>query len=265
MSLASALLAVALAAIPSFDAIVGGVGARPRTESCRQMEQWLQENPTSPEVPRGLLWIARLRAMDGEAERGRPELERVLRDFAGTEWDLRATKELADLDVQERHWTAALAGYQKLADNPQQPWKQIGSLALLQVRPQRERYFLFEGLALALLLFGVARLALAARAGLTPWKPPTEILVGAPVIGMLLLAALAQPPAQAKAVQLLALGGAFLVWANGALLSGARWTLPRRILESVLGLAQAAALLYCAVVAAGLWDNLVHTMIVGVE
>ena len=86
-----------------------------------------------------------------------------------------------------------------------------------------------------------------------------------PVVLVMLLAALSQPPEEARAVATVALGGAVLLWAHGAQLRAHPPSPLARFLLGAIGLGEAAALLYCAVVANDLWMKFAETLSNGAE
>ena len=86
-----------------------------------------------------------------------------------------------------------------------------------------------------------------------------------PVAALLALTSLGQPPSEAHAVQLVAVGGGLLVWLNAAYFQTHPPRGWRRPFEALLGVGQAAALLFCAVVLCGLWTKFLETMAAGAE
>jgi hypothetical protein len=68
---------------------------------------------------------------------------------------------------------------------------------------------------------------------------------------------------EAKAVVGFALAGLLMLWATAIHLRARPPSVLRRVLESLLGTAQALALLYCAIELNGLWLKLVVTVMQG--
>src|SRR2546429_6922531 len=58
-----------VAASGSFDDVVSKVGQRSHDASCAAMHEWIDANPGSPDVPRGLLWMAQLELGDRKSTR----------------------------------------------------------------------------------------------------------------------------------------------------------------------------------------------------
>jgi hypothetical protein len=263
MCRASALLLLALlgAADPGFDAITSRVGKQSHDESCAQMEAWVDAHPTDPNAGRGLIWMAELRLADRRTDLAYALFDRAARDYGDGEWGLHGQKGRADLDVAAHRFAPALETYAKLAARPEPYWQYVGRISVDSARGERLRFYVYAALLLALGAWTAFRLG---RARKQLWPPPEELTWSAPVLLLMLAAAIAQPPEEARAVVWVALGGAALLWANGAYLRarppGRRWPL-----EALLGLAQAAALLYCAVIANDLWMKFAETLTNGAE
>ena len=255
MCLASLLLAAAM----GFDAIVSSANAGNRDQSVARMREWVDAHPGDPQAARGLLWMARLRRDDRRIGDARLLLARAEREAGGSEWALHAAQGLADIDVEQRRYGAAIARYQVLANRPEKLWSYVGVSGLAHARGERTRFFILLGLAAAMAALFLLRMA---RAGLARfWPPPRELVWMAPILAILLFAATAQEPPEAHAVTALALGLAALLWESGAW-SRARPS-PRPLLRASLDVAQAVALLYCVVVWNGLWGKLVDTIAMG--
>ena len=259
------LLLLAAPASPEFDSVVGGISDRGHDESCALMERWIAAHPDAADVPRGLLWMARLRLLDGRRDLARPLLERARRTGAGTRWESAAAKEIADLDAAAHRWSEAIAAYDRLAASPDPYWREIGELARAEARKGRALWSIMWGVLFALVAFVAVRAALAIRAGARPLAVPKEALIGAPVAALLMVAALGKEPAELRAVATLAFGGLALLWTNGLALRGKRLSTARRLGEVALAVGQTAALAYCAIVASGLWNKLVDTLRMGAE
>src|SRR5205814_942001 len=102
-----------------------------------------------------------------------------------------------------------------------------------------------------------AQLALGRKA---LWPPPEEVLYVAPVLIVVLIASFWLAPDSASAVRIVVAGGLACLWAQGAFLRARPAGVVRRAATSVLGLAQAAVLVYSAVVVNHLWLKLVTTL-----
>jgi len=263
MCLAEAVaVAALLAADPAFDAIVTSATSTSHEQALARMQEWVDAHPGDPESARALVWMARLRRSDGRDEAARALLERALREGPGTEWALHAEKALGDLDLEAHRYAPAIARYDHLAGLPAPLWRYVGSSAAGHARGERTRFRILIAILAALAALSLARVI---RAGgpRSLWPPPAELLWLLPVLLVLLAAAAAQEAPEARAVVSLSLGGAALLWLNGAWL---RARPPRRMaLPALLGLGQALALLYCAMVWNGLWDKLVDTIAMGAQ
>jgi len=191
--------------------------------------------------------------------------ERVVREYPGTEWDLAATQGLADLALWSHRYAQAVAQYQKLAASSSPYFRYLGQSGVGEARARRVRDGLALGLTLSLVLLTAVRLYLARRGPVPLWPLPEEVIYAAPVAALMGLASLAQPADEGRAVAEVALGGLLLLGATAAYY---RARPPRGLVlvrEAALAVAQAGALVYCAVVANGLWGKLVVTWVVGPE
>ncbi|HEY3449325.1 MAG TPA: hypothetical protein VGK67_23425 [Myxococcales bacterium] len=262
-TVAALVLLAAAPSDPAFESIVSGIANRSHEESCAQMDAWLTANPSAPDASRGLLWVARVRLLDGREDLARPLIERARLAGAGTRWEHAATKELADLDVAGHHWSEAIAGYSRLATSSDPYWSTLGKLAVRTASAERTRWYALWLLGVALAALVAIRLGLALRSGARLWPIPLEVPIGAPIALLFVLAALGKPPAQLQAVLSIALGGLALTWANAIVLRGRTLSAKRRIGEVLLAAGQAAALSFCAIVASGLWAKLMATLRLG--
>jgi hypothetical protein len=247
---------------PGFDEILEQVGSEGHDALCAQMQAWVDAHPGDPQAARGLVWMAELRLSDGRADLARPLFTRAAALSPGSEWGHQGAKGLADLDAAAHRYGPALATYDRLAAIPDPYWSYIGRASGASARRERVRWFAFVGLAAALAL-GVALRLWRARGAL--WPPPEEASYALPVVAMMLLAAAAQPPAEARAVSTVAVGALALLYAHGVHLRARPEARGLRVLEGGLGLLEAVALLYCAVVANDLWLKFAETLVSGAE
>jgi hypothetical protein len=205
--------------------------------------------------------MAELRLADHRLDLAYDLFSRAAQDYGDGEWGLHGQKGRADLDLYQHRFGPALATFARLAARPEAYWQYVGRISLEEARHQRTRFWIYVALLAALGAWTLGRLGLARQ---KLWPPPEELLWSAPVLVLMLLAAFAQPAEEAHAVVTVALGGVVLLWANGAFLRlrppGRRWPL-----EAVLGVAQAAALLYCSVIANDLWMKFAETLTSGAE
>jgi hypothetical protein len=248
---------------PGFNAIVSATTQRNHPEAIAKMQRWVDAHRGDPQAPRGLLWMAQLERSDGQSERARPLLERVLREGPGTDWALHAQRQLADLDLDRHHYAAAIATYEQLARDPAPFWQNVGKSAAQDARSQRSR---FIGLVAALiLLIGVA-LERLARIGLKAlWPLPNELAYPLPVLVVILIASFSLERAEEQAVITLALGAVALLWINGAYLKLRPPKGLARVPQALLGMVQAIAIFYCAIQTSGLWEKLVDTWQMGAD
>jgi len=260
-----AALALSLSlAVPSggFEAIASRAGARSHDASCARMQAWVDAHPRDPRAGRGLVWMAELRLVDARADLALPLFARAARDFAGSEWGWEGEKGVADLDLARHSYASAIATYDRLATLPGPYWRYVGRTSAKAARAARRRWHVFLLLA-ALLTIGLGVRLFRARRAL--WPPPEELTYALPVAAVMLLACLRQPAGEAHAVATVALGALVLLYAHGVHLRARAASAPARALEALLGLCEAAALLYCAVVASGLWARFAETLTSGAE
>ena len=247
----------------SFDSIVSATTQQNHAQARERMLRWIDAHPADPQVARGLLWVSVLDRSDGQGERARPLLERARRDGAGTDWANTADKQLADLDVEAHRYSRAIATYDRLAQLPAPFWKYVGKSAGDEARSKRARFY-----ALLVALGGLLLIALARLVRMGPralWPMPKELAYPLPALLVILLASLSLEPAEGFAVVVLAPGAIALLWVNGAWLrarpprGAARWG------QALLGVVQACALFYCAIIASNLWEKLVDTWQMGAD
>jgi hypothetical protein len=266
---AEATLLVLLAApcaAESFDEITRSVGESTRTESCARMEAWIREHPSDPNAGRGLVWMAQLDLGEHAFDDARRHLERAVTEYPDSEWALHGTRGLAALDLEGWRFGSAIARYQTLAARPEPFWNYLGRMGTQDAQGARTRFLAFIAAALGLFGLATARCVLARRRRAGLLRPlPEELTFTLPVFVLMLLAALHQEGAERRGVVTLALGAMALLWANGAYLRASPprgWAVLR---EAGLGLLQAGALLYCAIVVNGLWEKFHDTLLMGAE
>ena len=265
MSVSVAWLLAALAASQpeeDFEQIAHQVGQVPHGQTLAQLEAFVAQNPSAPQTARALLLGAQLRRLDGRDDLARPLLERAVVIAAGSDSGFDAMLGLCGLDLAERNYGAAIAGYQKVMESSSGRWQYQAGLGLEYARGARTRWWLLLAVVIALVVVGLWRASQALRAG-SFWPLPEEARVALPIALLLALASAGQPPSEAHAVQALAAGGAMILWSNAAYFQVAPPLGGRRWFEGFLGIAQAAGLLYCAVVLSGLWEKFAETLSAG--
>jgi hypothetical protein len=267
MCFVSALSIALLLAVPperGFDEIIAGVGEKSREALCAEMQGWVDAHPGDPRAARGLLWMSQLRSMDGREDLVGPLLERVIRDFPESEWRVRAETRLADLHLSRREFGAAIEIYDRLAASASPLGGYLGRLGAARARSEQVRFYVFLTLAAALLLAALSRLWLTRRAGgKILWPIPEEVLIGLPLAAIVLIISSTHPAEEGRAVATIALGGMVLLWVNAVYFRARPPRRGRAVLEGIWGVLQGAALLYCAIVANGLWSRLIDTLITG--
>ena len=248
---------------PSFAQILAPT-ERSHDASCALMAAWVESHPGDPRAARGLVWMAQLRIADQRRDLAQPLFQRVQRDYPGTEWAQHSIKGLADLDVEARRYGAAIAKYESLAHSDSPFFQYVGSMAAEHARQLRLRFRSTLGLLASLLRLGGLRLG---RLGSWRplWPPPVEVIYPLPLLLLTAVASLGQPAQEGHSVLILAFGAAALLWVNGAYLRARPPTGAWRIVHGALGLGQAAALLYLAVVLSGLWDKFHDTLVMGAD
>ncbi len=248
---------------PEFQAISSEVREGNHAEVQARMARWVAAHPDRPEAPRGLLWIAVLDRQDGHGEEGRPLLDRVVHDWPDTEWARHAKKQRADLDLDAWHFSRAIAAYQELAQGPGDYWKYVGNNAAQIGRSQQLRFY---GLITALLLLvglSISRIARAGKQAL--WPIPRELAWPLPALAVIFICAFGQPADERRAVLVLAVGAMALLWVNGAWLRARPPRGAARAGQALLGVAQACAIFYCAIIAGNLWEKLIDTIQMGAD
>lgn len=240
-----------------FDQIVSSIHAGNHDEVCAGMERWVAAHRGDPRVPQAELWMAQIRFNDRRGELAAPLYERVLRDAPDSKWALHAKKGLADVDLLRHRYDRAIARYDALSALPDPHWQYVGSNAALHAKGERLRFRVLVVLAALLLLVAATQLYRAPSL----WPPPRELVWGLPLLLCIFAASFGQEPEEAAALRTLSVGAIALLWAQGAALRDSR----RFWLPALSGFAQCLALLYCALIANGLWEKLVDTVAMGAE
>lgn len=256
------LLAFLLNAAPTLDDIASSVGAVPHRVTFARLEDFVAQQHDGPELERALLLQAQLSRSDGDDEAAERSLERLLAFGGDSEWHRDAMLELAGLNVTRWRFAAAIAAFDTLAARSDGRWQYQAQTAAAQARSERTRLFAAFGIALLLVSIIVVRL-FAARHAL--WPLTEEVVYAAPLAVLMLIAAAAEPKAEARAVSILALGGLALIWAHSTFLRGHRPSRAWRYAEPLFGGAQALGLLYCAIVSNNLWARFAETLATGAE
>lgn len=244
------------------DEIASRVGQVSHDATVAELETFVAANPKGAQTGRALLLAAQLRRADGREDLARILLERAVLAAPASPVALDASLALSDLEFSERHFEAAIARYQKVLETASGRWEYQARLGIEYSRAARTRQWLVVGIWAGLVLLASWRGVVAVRAG-TLWPLPEDAKVGLPVAALLALASAGQPPNEAHAVLALAAGGAILLWTNAAYFQVAPPIGWRRWFEASLGIAQAAGLLYCAIVVSGLWAKFVETLSAG--
>ncbi len=258
MSPASVFAAGLFLAAPAetgYEQVVAGVGQRTHDQSCALMDAWVDAHPSDPDAGRGLVWMADLRVLDHRGDLARPLFERAAREYPNTEWARHAEKGIADLDVAAHRYDEAIRLYESLASNPAPLWSYVGRMGAARARDERRRFTIYVVLLAALVGIASSRVVLALRTRVSLWPLPDELLYPLPMFVLMALAAIPQEPDERLGILYLAAGAVVLLWANGLYLSVRPIRGWKRFGEGVLALGQAAALLYCSIVASGIWEK----------
>ena len=246
-----------------FEAIVASATQQNHAQAQARMLRWIDAHPGDPQSARGLLWIAVLERSDGRGEAARPLLERILRESPDTEWALNATRQLADLDLDIHRYGRAIETYDRLAALPSPFWHYIGKTAGDDARSQRARFYSLIAIVAALLLIAASRIVRMGPRAL--WPLPNELAYPLPALLVILVAAAAQEPPEARGVVTLSLGAIALLWINGAWLRAYPPRGAARAGQALLGVLQACGLFFCAIISSGLWEKLVDTWQMGAD
>ena len=253
------ILALILAVAP-LDDLAAHVGEVSHEETIARIEAYVAAHPNAEDAGRALLLGAQLRRKDGKEELARALLQRV--PASSSSW-LDASLALADLDLFERHFEAAIARYDALAASSPGRWQYQAALGAGLARAAQTRVRWVLAIMLGLVMLTAWRLFKSGRRAL--WPLPEEARIGLPIAALLALASLGQPSNEAHAVQAVALGGAALLWCNASYFQEHPPRGWRRPFEALLGVGQAVGLLFCAVVLSGLWAKFVETVTAGAE
>ncbi len=246
-----------------FEDIIAPTG-RKHADSYVLMTAWTNAHPSDKRTPRGLVWMAQLHIADQDPKGAQPLFLRVYHDYPGTEWALHSLKGLADMDREERRYGAAIAKYDALTRSGIPFFTYVGRMAGRRAREERLRFDLTAGLIAGFLLMWTLRL-LRLRSLRALWPPPAEVLYPLPILFLITASALGQPADEGHGLLLLGIGGTLLLWLNGAYLRARPPARIWRIVHGLMGVAQAGALLYAAVVISGLWEKFHDTLVMGAD
>jgi hypothetical protein len=259
MLAASALADAALADSNIDEAMRQATQVSP-AEGRAQIDAWVAAHAGSPSVPLARYWQAQSFVRESrydDADRVLAEIESAPTDI---HWDARLMR--ADLQLAQRHWSKAEAAYRAVGAPGGSRWEYEanarGEIARSSAR-REEAVWVTLAAILALALYRGVSLRRAL------WPPPEELVFAAPLLAVLAIAAVPRVPEERFAVLAVALGAVPLLWVHGAYLRAHPLRPLRRVGEAVLGIAQAAGVVFCAVVVSGLWDSVVNTWMAGVE
>lgn len=226
------------------------------------VERWISGHPRNEALGAARLWQAQqlvaLRRYDAAQEKLGLALE--LAHDEDLRWDVRLT--MADLLSQRGAHAAAHEAYANLHAPAGSRWEFQASLRARHLEEEGARASWAWWLGTALVLLTTWRTWSARR---KLWPPPLEVSWALPVLGVLAAAGLSRPEGEREAVEFTLLGGLVLLWCQGARLAGRPLTRWGRATEVVVALVSVAGLLYCSVVAAGLWARVMDTLVAGAE
>jgi hypothetical protein len=255
-------LCLAATAPDGFQEIVDAVGDVSHDVSCATMERWIAGHADSDEVPHGLLWMARLRLLDGRDDLARPLIERALARAGDGRWRYPVLKELASIDAGDRRYGAALDELDVLAASGDDYWRSIAVTARVEVRAARAAWWAMALLLALLAAACAARLIAARRRGAKLWPPPFEVIATLPVMLLLAVGAARHAGAEARSLLEILLGGLVLLWVTGVALQGRALSRTRRTAEMLFAAVELAGLFFCVLVANGLLSKAVDTLVI---
>jgi hypothetical protein len=234
--------------------------ALPPTAGRAHVQEWIDAHRGAPGVAIARFWLAGSFASESRFVDADRILAALVSEGSSVKWDAALLR--ADVELQQRHWATAENEYRAIAAPKGSRWEYEASERAEVARWAGWRQHVMWGLLVGLVTLTLWR-AYAGRRAL--WPPPEEVLWVGPLLLLMLAAALPREAEERSAIAGIALGGLVLLWANGAWLKVHPLSFAARAREAVLGLAQATAVLYCAIVASGLWDSVMNTFAAGPE
>jgi tetratricopeptide (TPR) repeat protein len=233
----------------------------PPDEAIALVGGWADAHRGEPEVAKAWLWQAQVLLGAGRYGEGRALLEKVVRDATGDS-QLDAKLALAEASFAEGKFRQAEGEYAALRAPAGSRWEYQAQMRAVEAHAAATRE-LWLWFAAASLLAVLAVEVIQSRRSLLP--PPDEFVWSGPVLVLFAIAGLTRPPGERFSVVAIALGGMVLAWVDGAWLRQRRLAPAARAGAAVVALGQVAALVFCAVVAGGLWPRLIDTIAGGVE
>jgi hypothetical protein len=224
------------------------------------LDAWVAGHPGSAGVPLARFWQAQSLVRESRFDQADLLLEQLVTTSSDLKWDAALLR--AELLLVQRRFSAAEHAYRTLAAPAGSRWEHEARSRAEQARVAGLRERAVWAALLALLVLATYRAASARRA---LWPPPAELIFAAPLLAVLAIAAAPRSADERFAVLAVAFGAAPLLWINGAYLRARSLRPLRRVAEAMLGVAQAAGVLFCAIVLSGLWDSVVNTWMAGVE
>ena len=215
-----------------------------------------------PGAPATLLWLAEWLRRHQRFDEAQARYAEVVARWPESREAHAAQRGAAGAAVDARDWDRAeqLAAVLPVADETDRLTRDE-LLHAATIGRLRERIYVGAWVALGLALAGLAgALGLAAwRAKRLPLKPPIEIVYGAPIAAVLMIASFTAHRAIGPAVTRIALVGLALAWLSGTALE-LRPGRPRAILNVVACVVGTLAIAYIAVTRDGLIDMLIETV-----
>jgi hypothetical protein len=255
----TALLLLVLAADPDdVDQAMREATALSPAAGRAHVQEWIAAHRGAPGVATARFWLAVSFASESRFVDADLLLAALVSEGSSVKWDAALLR--ADLELQQRHWAIAEDEYRAIAAPKGSRWEYEASERAEVARWAGLRQHAMWGLLAGLVTLAAWRTYRGRRA---LWPPPEEVLWAGPLLVLMLAAALPRAPEERSAIALIALGGFVLLWVNGAWLKVHELSFSARVRESLLGLAQAAAALYCAIIASGLWDSVMNTFAAG--
>jgi hypothetical protein len=238
--------------VPSLQAIEDGLGRRTRLETIHLIEAWVDAHPGDPDVPKAVTWAGHLLLQIKDVPAARRTYGRAI--AMGGIWSFRASAALGDMEMLERHYTAAIAAYEAASSSPEEGWASYGREGAATARVARREAYTATGFAAALSL-QTAFLAIAAwrrRGWAAFWPLPWELKFYLPFAVLMSLATASILPSKRGTIRTVCWGGLGVIGGYAVYFRTATITPGKRIIGSLLAIASAAALIYASLVAFGL-------------
>ena len=240
----------------SLQAIEDGLARRTRIATVRLIEAWIGAHPGDADVARATTWEGHLQLQIPDVPAARRAYGRAI--AMGGIWSFRAYAALGDLEILERRYAAAIAAYEGASASPENTWATYGQEAIVTARvAQREAWSAVGAagaLSLQTILGGFA--AWRRRGWAALWPLPWEIKVYLPFAIVMSLAATSILPTKRATIRMVCWGGLAVISGYAVYFRAASPRPWERVAGAVLAILSAAALVYAALVANGLFGTI---------